>query len=64
MLHLSVNQEIRSRTVRNIQRRFMVDIGQADRVQQLAQAFTAQVKDAVEPDATQHRNAQQRGVTS
>jgi exopolyphosphatase/guanosine-5'-triphosphate,3'-diphosphate pyrophosphatase len=46
MLHLSVNQEIRSRTVRNIQRRFMVDTSQAERVQQLAQAFTSQVKDA------------------
>ncbi|GDX07976.1 guanosine-5'-triphosphate,3'-diphosphate diphosphatase [Buttiauxella sp. A111] len=46
MLHLSVNQEIRSRTVRNIQRRFMVDTGQAERVQQLAQALANQVKDA------------------
>jgi exopolyphosphatase/guanosine-5'-triphosphate,3'-diphosphate pyrophosphatase len=30
MLHLSVDQDIRSRTLRNVQRRFMVDIDQAD----------------------------------
>lgn len=46
MLHLSVNQEIRSRTIRNIQRRFMVDTGQAERVQQLAQALANQVTDS------------------
>jgi exopolyphosphatase/guanosine-5'-triphosphate,3'-diphosphate pyrophosphatase len=32
MLHLSVDQDIRSRTLRNVQRRFMVDIDQAGRV--------------------------------
>lgn len=39
MLHLSVDQEVRSRTIRNIQRRFMVDTAQSQRVQQLANAF-------------------------
>ncbi len=32
MLHLSVEQDIRSRTLRNIQRRFMIDTEQAQRV--------------------------------
>ncbi len=50
MLHLSVDQEIRSRTIRNIQRRFMVDIAQAARVQQLAQAFAGYVADEWELD--------------
>ncbi len=50
MLHLSVDQEIRSRTVRNVQRRFMVDIAQATRVQQLAQAFADHVADEWELD--------------
>jgi len=36
MLHLSVDQDIRSRTLRNIKRRFMVDTEQAQRVAQLA----------------------------
>ncbi len=31
MLHLSVEQDIRSRTLRNIQRRFMIDTEQAQR---------------------------------
>ncbi len=31
MLHLSVDQDIRSRTLRNIQRRFMIDTEQAQR---------------------------------
>ena len=39
MLHLAVDQDIRRRTVRNIQRRFMVDNEQADRVAQLARQF-------------------------
>lgn len=42
MLHLSVDQDIRSRTLRNIQRRFMVDIEQAQRVAQLASRFSEQ----------------------
>nr|WP_318384925.1 guanosine-5'-triphosphate,3'-diphosphate diphosphatase [uncultured Enterobacter sp.] len=44
MLHLSVDQDIRSRTLRNIQRRFMVDTGQAQRVAQLATRFAEQVQ--------------------
>ena len=43
MLHLSVDQDIRSRTLRNVQRRFMVDIDQAQRVGQLASRFADQV---------------------
>ncbi|WP_058911763.1 guanosine-5'-triphosphate,3'-diphosphate diphosphatase [Entomohabitans teleogrylli] len=43
MLHLAVDQDIRSRTVRNIQRRFMVDVEQAQRVAQLAGDFAQQV---------------------
>ncbi|MBU4683909.1 guanosine-5'-triphosphate,3'-diphosphate diphosphatase [Cedecea davisae] len=43
MLHLAVDQEIRQRTLRNVQRRFMVDTGQATRVEQLAQNFASQV---------------------
>lgn len=44
MLHLSVDQDIRNRTLRNIQRRFMVDTEQALRVAQLATRFAAQVE--------------------
>ncbi|WP_446661866.1 Ppx/GppA phosphatase family protein, partial [Enterobacter soli] len=43
MLHLSVDQDIRSRTLRNVQRRFMVDTDQAQRVAQLASLFADQV---------------------
>jgi len=43
MLHLSVDQDIRSRTLRNVQRRFMVDSDQANRVAQLASYFADQV---------------------
>ncbi|MGL4203670.1 MAG: guanosine-5'-triphosphate,3'-diphosphate diphosphatase, partial [Enterobacter roggenkampii] len=43
MLHLSVDQDIRSRTLRNVQRRFLVDIDQAGRVSQLASRFADQV---------------------
>ncbi|MER0128014.1 guanosine-5'-triphosphate,3'-diphosphate diphosphatase [Franconibacter daqui] len=39
MLHLAVDQDIRSRTLKNIQRRFMVDTEQAERVAQLADRF-------------------------
>ncbi|HAP81409.1 MAG TPA: guanosine-5'-triphosphate,3'-diphosphate pyrophosphatase, partial [Enterobacteriaceae bacterium] len=42
MLHLSVDQDIRSRTLRNIQRRFLVDTEQAQRVSHLAEKFIAQ----------------------
>ena len=44
MLHLSVDQDIRSRTLRNVQRRFIVDTDQAQRVGQLASLFADQVK--------------------
>lgn len=43
MLHLAVNQEICQRTLQTIQRRFMVDIHQAQRVAQLADNFATQV---------------------
>ncbi|KAA0548912.1 guanosine-5'-triphosphate,3'-diphosphate diphosphatase [Citrobacter braakii] len=45
MLHLPVDQDIRSRTLRNIQRRFMVDTDQANHVTQLAVHLLEQVKD-------------------
>ena len=45
MLHLPVDQDIRSRTLRNIQRRFMVDTDQANLVTQLAVHLLEQVKD-------------------
>ena len=44
MLHLAVDQDIRSRTLRNIQRRFMVDTEQAHRVAMLATKFLDQVE--------------------
>ncbi|MEG2991001.1 MAG: guanosine-5'-triphosphate,3'-diphosphate diphosphatase [Citrobacter sp.] len=44
MLHLPVDQDIRSRTLRNIQRRFMVDTEQAHRVANLAGKFFEQVE--------------------
>lgn len=44
MLHLAVDQDIRSRTLRNIQRRFMVDTEQAHRVASLAVSFLDQVE--------------------
>lgn len=46
MLHLAVDQDIRSRTLRNVQRRFMVDADQAHRVAQLASHFADQVKES------------------
>ncbi|HFZ8996600.1 TPA: guanosine-5'-triphosphate,3'-diphosphate diphosphatase [Citrobacter freundii] len=45
MLHLAVDQDIRSRTVRTVQRRFIVDTEQARRVANLAASFFDQVKD-------------------
>ena len=45
MLHLTVDQDIRRRTLRNIQRRFMVDTDQAQRVAALAANFLEQVQD-------------------
>ncbi|EOC1301629.1 guanosine-5'-triphosphate,3'-diphosphate diphosphatase [Cronobacter dublinensis] len=44
MLHLAVDQDIRNRTLKNIQRRFMVDISQAARVAQLAERFAGSVE--------------------
>ena len=44
MLHLAVDQDIRNHTLRNIQRRFMVDIEQAHRVANLAVSFLDQVE--------------------
>lgn len=44
MLHLTVEQDIRSRTLRNIQRRFMIDIDQAQRVAKVAANFSDQVE--------------------
>ncbi|WLI79064.1 guanosine-5'-triphosphate,3'-diphosphate diphosphatase [Kosakonia sp. H02] len=51
MLHLAVDQDIRSRTLRNIQRRFMIDIDQSRRVSTLAQRFTQNVAKEWELDA-------------
>lgn len=45
MLHLAVDQDIRNHTLRNVQRRFMVDIEQANRVANLAVSFLDQVED-------------------
>ncbi|WP_024527800.1 exopolyphosphatase [Serratia fonticola] len=42
MLHLPVEQDIRSRTLRNLQRRYLLDIEQAERVSQLAANFCLQ----------------------
>ena len=39
MLHLAVDEDIRSRTLRNIQRRFMIDTDQSRRVSTLAGRF-------------------------
>ncbi|WP_312692961.1 guanosine-5'-triphosphate,3'-diphosphate diphosphatase [Kosakonia sp.] len=43
MLHLGVDQDIRSRTLRNIQRRFIVDTDQSRRVSTLAGRFASGV---------------------
>ncbi|HIG8798824.1 MULTISPECIES: guanosine-5'-triphosphate,3'-diphosphate diphosphatase [Raoultella] len=43
MLHLAVDQDIRSRTLRNIQRRFMIDTEQAQRVGRLAADLVSQL---------------------
>ncbi|WP_041457435.1 guanosine-5'-triphosphate,3'-diphosphate diphosphatase [Pantoea ananatis] len=43
MLHLPVDRDIRSRTLQNVQRRFNIDVCQADRVRQLAESFSRQV---------------------
>lgn len=46
MLHLPVDRDIRSRTLQNVQRRFTIDMEQADRVHQLANSFFRQVSSA------------------
>ncbi|WP_437887985.1 guanosine-5'-triphosphate,3'-diphosphate diphosphatase [Phytobacter sp. V91] len=51
MLHLTVDQDIRSRTLRNIQRRFIIDADQARRVSTLAVLFADSVSEAWELDA-------------
>ncbi|MBK4715013.1 MULTISPECIES: guanosine-5'-triphosphate,3'-diphosphate diphosphatase [Tenebrionibacter/Tenebrionicola group] len=51
MLHLTVEQDIRNRTLRNVQRRFMVDVAQAARVESLAQNLAQQVSPQWELDA-------------
>ncbi|MCR1000050.1 exopolyphosphatase [Serratia rubidaea] len=43
MLHLPVEQDIRHRTLRNLQRRYLLDTEQASRVAQLAANFSQQV---------------------
>ncbi len=50
MLHLAVDQDIRSRTLRNVQRRFMVDAAQATRVESLARTLAQQVSPEWELD--------------
>lgn len=42
MLHLPVDKDIRSRTLRNLQRRYLLDIEQGERVNQLAANFCLQ----------------------
>lgn len=51
MLDLPVEQDIRSRTLRNLQRRYLLDIEQAERVSQLATNFSLQVANAWQLDA-------------
>ncbi|WP_054180984.1 guanosine-5'-triphosphate,3'-diphosphate diphosphatase [Trabulsiella odontotermitis] len=46
MLHLAVDQDIRSRTLRIIQRRFLVDTEQAQRVAKLAAQFATAVEES------------------
>ncbi|MDX7989008.1 guanosine-5'-triphosphate,3'-diphosphate diphosphatase [Xenorhabdus sp. 12] len=43
MLHLPIEQDIRARTIFNIQQRFQIDIEQAQRVKQLTEHFGQQV---------------------
>ena len=43
MLNLSVCEDIRERTLENLQRRYQLDVGQAQRVSLLADAFARQV---------------------
>ncbi|WP_426446738.1 guanosine-5'-triphosphate,3'-diphosphate diphosphatase [Siccibacter colletis] len=50
MLHLAVDQDIRTRTLRNVQHRFMVDTQQANRVARLASQFADSVEKPWELD--------------
>ncbi|MGK9174476.1 guanosine-5'-triphosphate,3'-diphosphate diphosphatase [Yokenella regensburgei] len=50
MLHLTVDQDIRSRTLRNIQRRFIIDTDQARRVTTLAALFARSVAESWDLD--------------
>ncbi|WP_411705341.1 exopolyphosphatase [Edaphovirga cremea] len=43
MMHLPVEQDVRQRTLRNLQRRYLLDSEQAERVAQLADNFTLQL---------------------
>lgn len=51
MLHLPVEQDIRNRTLRNLQRRYLLDIEQAERVSQLAANFCLQTTNEWQLDA-------------
>ncbi len=51
MLHLPIEQDIRQRTLRNLQRRYLLDSEQASRVAQLAENFSQQVSSAWQLDA-------------
>ncbi|MBS0971003.1 guanosine-5'-triphosphate,3'-diphosphate diphosphatase [Chimaeribacter arupi] len=51
MLHLPVEQDIRHRTLRNVQRRYLLDSDQASRVAQLAESFALQLEQDWQLDA-------------
>ncbi|MGV8926813.1 MAG: guanosine-5'-triphosphate,3'-diphosphate diphosphatase [Ewingella sp.] len=51
MLHLPIEQDIRQRTLRNLQRRYLLDSEQASRVAQLAENFSQQVSNQWQLDA-------------
>lgn len=51
MLHLPIEQDIRQRTLRNLQRRYLLDSEQASRVAQLAENFSQQVSGVWQLDA-------------
>lgn len=51
MLHLPIEQDIRQRTLRNLQRRYLLDNEQAERVAQLAENFSLQVAQEWKLDA-------------
>lgn len=51
MLHLPVEQDIRQRTLHNLQRRYLLDVEQANRVAALAENFSVQVSNTWQLDA-------------